>query len=177
MIVNFVEAMVNVLWCMEFIVEGVVSVLGVMEVNLVVGMVYILWCMEVKIGVGSVLWCMEVNISVVGVDCWEIMIIVRVMAVIMVVMVVIMVVVTTEMNVVARISIIRDQDTAIVVTGKFGFVWVNLMNRGMESLTINLHDGFVTVNGCSSNFRVDVGWKFRGMDMATGLIECESMGA
>ena len=173
--------MVNVLRCMEFIVEGMVSVLGVMEINLVVGMVYILWCMEVKIGVGSVLWCMEVNISVVGVDCWEIMIIVRVMAVIMVVMVVIMVVIvvvmTTEMNVVARISIIRDQDTAIVVTGKFGFVWVNLMNRGMESLTINLHDGFVTVNGCSSNFRVDVGWKFRGMDMATGLIECESMGA
>ena len=177
--------MVNVLWCMEFIVEGVVSVLlwvlGVMEVNLVVSMVYILWCMEVKVGVGSVLWCMEVNISVVGVDCWEIVIIGRVMAVIMVVMVVIVVVIvvvmTTVMNVVARISIIRDQDTAIVVTGKFGFVWVNLMNRGMESLTINLHDGFVTVNGCSSNFRVDVGWKIRGMDMATGLIECESMGA
>jgi len=177
--------MVNVLRCMEFIVEGMVSVLlgmlGVMEVNLVVGMVYILWCMEVKFGVGSVLWCMEVNISVVGVDCWEIMIIVRVMAVIMVVMVVIVVVIvvvmTTVMNVVARISIIRDQDTAIVVTGKFGFVWVNLMNGSIECLPINLHDSFVTVNGSSSNLGVDVGWKFRGMDMATGLIECESMGA
>ena len=40
------------------------------------------------------------------------------------------------------VSIVRNQDTAVFVTSKFDFVWINLVHRNDKGFTIDLEDRF-----------------------------------
>ena len=115
---------------------------------------------------------------------WEIMrmVVVMIVVVMIVVMVVVVEVVVLKVmviflgdnNVIMRVAIVRDQDTAVIVASKLDSVGINLVDRGEDSLAIMLDYDFGGAYSGSRELRIDV---IREIDMATDLVELDSMRA
>lgn len=94
---------------------------------------------------------------------WEIMrvVVVMIMVVVIVVMVVVvalkvMVIFLGDNNVIMRVAIVRDQDTAVIVASKLDSVDINLVDRGEDRLAIMLDYDFSGAHSCSRELRVYV---------------------
>ena len=74
------------------------------------------------------------------------------------------VMVAMRMNIIVRITVIWDQDTACVIAGKFDLAWIYLVYRNDVTLAIDLDYSFMWRHSSSCNFRINVACS---LDMAT----------
>ena len=89
------------------------------------------------VSVIGIVLSMGVVVSVVGV------IVIVVGIVVIVVVMMIMVVMASNMDVDVRVTVVRDQGTASVVTGKLYFVDVDSIDRSNDGLSVNLNNNLV----------------------------------
>ena len=70
-------------------------------------------------------------------------------------------------DIIRGITIIRNQDTSGIVTGKFDFADVDLVHRGEENLPIALDHGMILVHGCHGDLRAQVKFGTLGVPSIT----------
>ena len=81
---------------------------------------------------------------------------------------------TIDMDVIMRVAIIRDQNTAIIIAGEFNLAWVNLVNICIDSLSVVLDHSLCGRDCSSSDLRMHI---WAGLNVATDFVEDDAVGA